>query len=147
MDSDNLTDVERCLTGCQPSPQGLDADAMLYAAGRASLRGVVRARLWWACAAGTMTAVALGLGVWLSVERGERQALQDQLREQRQILETPAPVPAPSPSEEGPPRADYLTVRDLLIDKGVDAWREPDPGRSDQPRDPASPPLAEFLRF
>jgi hypothetical protein len=134
---DDLTDLERRLSAWQPAGQGLSADGMLYTAGRASLRGVVRSRLVWACAACVLGAVALGLAAWLGVERAERQALLAQLR-QRPAPVSPTPVPPPvvPPSDGGPPGSDYLTVRNLVLEKGVQAWQGPDASR-DKPLSPS----------
>jgi hypothetical protein len=122
---DDLNDVERRLSGWQPAGDGLDTDAMLFAAGRASARRGA-GRYAWPTVAGCLAVVAGVLGVWLAAERAERLALVQQLRQQ-----TPPPPPPPTPEgatrefspvdESGP--AAYWTTRPLL-DRGVDAWTE-----------------------
>ena len=121
--SDNLSELERRLAACTPSAAGLDADAMLFAAGRASVRpGLVRF-LWPGLTAG-LAAVVLVLGIWAAVERSERLVLAAQLR---QLPTAPVPYPSPAPSE--PPTTDevkpspssVLAARPAL-EKGLDAW-------------------------
>src|SRR5439155_10166786 len=71
---DDLSDVERRLSGWRPRVEGLDADAMLFAAGLAAGR---RGRVVFVVSAlgGLLAIVAAGLGVWALSERSERQML------------------------------------------------------------------------
>src|SRR6266852_6201889 len=92
--ADDLTDVERRLAAYTPSATGLDADAMLFAAGRASVRPGPARFVWPGLTVG-LTTVALVLGVWLATERAERLELAQQLR---QTLPPHVPSPSPSPS-------------------------------------------------
>ncbi len=119
--ADDLSAIERRLAGWQPAGEGLDADAMLFAAGRASVRPGI-GRFAWPALAGALAVVAAILGVWLASERSERLALVQQLRRQ---VPSPAPVPTPpafSPVEQPAPSA-YLTLRQRL-DRGLDPWSE-----------------------
>jgi hypothetical protein len=114
--TEDLSDLEKRLGRLQPSADGLDAEAMLFAAGRAS------AHDWriWAGAAGLIALLAFGLGVALQVERTERKALVQQLAQRQQSLEPPGLDGPPSPVEPGP--EGYLRLRDLVVEKGIEAW-------------------------
>ena len=68
---DDLSDVERRLTGWQPAAERLDADAMLFAAGRAAGQGGLGRLLWPACCV-LLVVQAAGLLVWGLAERAER---------------------------------------------------------------------------
>jgi hypothetical protein len=135
---DNLSDVEKRLRAWQPAGTGLDADAMLYAAGKAEARGAVRGRAVWlmvACVLGISTA---GFGSQLLVERAERQALAHEFR-----LRSGRPVPPVAPLPEVPrggqtmPENGYLGVRNLVLEKGVEAW----PVTNLPPDNPQDPPV------
>src|SRR5262249_52883449 len=89
---EDLSALEQRLAAWRPSPEGLDADRMLFAAGRASAAGP-RARLLWPAAAACLALLSASLGAWLVSERGERLALARQLRQKEAA---PAPAPAPT---------------------------------------------------
>lgn len=124
---EDLNALERRLSAWRPSPTGLDTDAMLFAAGRASaLPGPTR--FAWPALTAMLTGIVVFLGLgWVS-ERNERQALAKQIREHPS---TPRPAPSPSPAanaaaEESPvfdepPQDSYLASRRAL-EKGMDAW-------------------------
>jgi hypothetical protein len=76
-DQDDMTDFERRLTGWRPQTNGLNADAMLYAAGLAAAERRT-SRLWPALCAVLLAQVA-GLAAWGISERSERLALSSQL--------------------------------------------------------------------
>jgi hypothetical protein len=126
---DDLNDVERRLAGWQPAPAGLDADAMLFAAGQAAGRRG-RGRLVWPALCVLLAVQAAGLGVWGLSERAERQALANRLRE-------PAPIPGAPPatvvaaSSYTPSPDDYFHLRRRA---------EQDPGRWLASLPPAGPP-------
>src|SRR5207253_534507 len=110
---DDLNDLEQRLSAWRPSAAGLDADAMLFAAGRASAR---RAWLAWPVISACTALLAAALGVWLAAERAERLALVQQIRQQARV---PAPAPPVSaadepPTEEAPAPDSYLAVRRAL---------------------------------
>ena len=68
---DELSDFERHLAGWQPAPGGLDADAMLFAAGQAAgQRG--RGRLLGPALCVLFAVQGAGLGAWGLSERAER---------------------------------------------------------------------------
>lgn len=102
MPPDDLTDLERRLTGWRPNPAGLNPDAMLFAAGRAA------ARPWraWLALAPCLAALAVAVAAWAS-ERAERVALAEQLRQR-------APAPALVPPDE-PPDSDVPEPRGTTL--------------------------------
>jgi hypothetical protein len=122
--SDDLTDIERRLTACEPSSAGLDADAMLFAAGRAAARRGPTRFVWPALAAG-LAAATVVLGVWLKAERDERLILAGRLEQMRPAPELPpsppAAVPAEPPGESQPPSSSVIAARPAL-EQGLDAW-------------------------
>ena len=71
---DDLSALERRLSGWRPDAQGLDADAMLFAAGHAAGRHGA-GRVFGPALCGLLAALAVGLGVWGLSERAARQAL------------------------------------------------------------------------
>ncbi len=125
--SEELNDLERRLSAWEPGSEGLDADAVLFAAGRASVRPGP-ARFAWPALTVLMTAVSVVLGLWLADERNERLALAHRLQER---VPAPAGNPPPPPggntaSEESPqsdalPPNSYLASRRAL-EQGLDAW-------------------------
>jgi hypothetical protein len=116
MQPDELTPLERHLAACRPSAMGLDADAMLFAAGRAAARPNAM-RLIWPALAGGFAVLATILGGGMIRERAERLALADRLT--RPVSgETPVPTAIPSPPTPGPDS--YLAARRLV--EGDDAW-------------------------
>jgi hypothetical protein len=70
---DDLKKFEARLANWKPAPEGLDPEAMLFAAGRASVR--TRARFAWPIVSGCLALTVMALSARLSAERSERQAL------------------------------------------------------------------------
>src|SRR5262249_1888046 len=116
---DNLSELERRLAGWQPTAARLDPDALLFAAGRASVPPPRPAPVWPAVA-WALTRPPLGLGGWLAFERGERLTLAAELRG-RPPIETPVAGETNAATADEPSLADYLVVRDLVTKKGLDA--------------------------
>lgn len=138
--TDDLGELERRLAGWKPAADRLDADAMLFAAGRSSARSGPARFIWpglTACAAG----LALFLGGWLKVEREERMTLAHQLRQL-----PPAVAPKPSPdiaplepvAEENWSQSSYRAARPAL-EGGLAAW----PAQPVRTAEPPGPPDAE----
>ena len=107
---DDLNNVEQRLANWLPSAAGLNAEAMLYAAGLAAGR---RGRIVWPTLCVALLAGAIGFGVWGFTERVERQALAKRLDERSAApvrspktpaVESAAPEYVPSPN-------DYLQLR------------------------------------
>jgi hypothetical protein len=138
---DDLNDLERRLSNCRPSAEGLDAEAMLFAAGRAAARPGP-ARFVWPGVAGCFALLAVALGTLLASERSERLALARQLQEQRPAaLPPPAPLEATAPTQEALPGSLLAAHRSLQQD--FDAWLAsagPAPVPSQGPAFP-SPPI------
>lgn len=121
--SDDMNELEKRLSGWQPSAAGLDADAVLFAAGRASVRPP-RSRLVWPAVAGCLALLAVALGVALAQERGTRIELAARLQNQRpHVMPVPPSESQPDeiPVEEPPAAASYLASRRALT-QGLDAW-------------------------
>jgi hypothetical protein len=131
---DDLIDLERRLSDWRPSAAELDADAALFAAGRASVRASVMQFVWPAITA-SAAAVALALGVQLAAERSERLALSQQLHLLNRTQPASEVVPDPPSSESLPPNS-FLAFHRVL-DRGLDAW--PAASTPSAPPEPASP--------
>lgn len=115
---DNLNDLERRLSAWAPASAGLDPDAMLFAAGRASAG---RGRYGWPALSVLLAAVSVALGVWVSAERAERIALAEQLRRHDPSPPAPPVVPTETPSAEAP-ASNSLLAAHLGLEHGLDAW-------------------------
>jgi hypothetical protein len=129
-DEDNLSDLERRLAGWQPTAESLDADAMLFAAGRAAGRRGWGPLLWPTLCA-LLAVQAVGLGVWGLSERAERQALAS-------LLHDHAPSPVPSPAPEVPELA-YAPSPDGYFN--LRRQMEQDPNRWLASLQPAATPI------
>jgi hypothetical protein len=140
---DNLIEMERQLAARVPSAVGLSADAMLFAAGRASARsGTIR--FLWPTLAACASVLAVIFGVALFVERSECLTLANQLQ---QAKREPISNPSPSVSLVPPVTADespdsYLASRHAL-EKGLDAWPPLAVGRV-VPSNPRTPETSTF---
>jgi hypothetical protein len=124
---EDLSELEHRLSAWRPADEGLNADAVLFAAGRASVR-LGPARFVWPALTVCLAGLAVVLGVCLNVERSERLALARQLR---QPPPAPAPKSAPSievspvelpPAEDVPPTSFLAAHR--LLERGLDDWPE-----------------------
>jgi hypothetical protein len=109
---DDLTEFERRLSGWRPGDQGLNADAMLFAAGVAAGRRR-RHPLLLSAACVLLVVQTIGLGLWGLTERAERRALAARSRESGVVpgsspttAEAASPLPAYTPSPD-----DYLHLR------------------------------------
>jgi hypothetical protein len=116
----DLNNVEQRLAGWLPAADGLNTDAMLYAAGRAAGR---RGRAVWPALCLVLLAQTIGLGVWGFSERAERRTLASRLDERLPVPEhspetlvadLPAPTYVPSPN-------DYLQLRQRA-EQDPDGW-------------------------
>jgi hypothetical protein len=108
---DDLNDLERRLAGWRTDAAGLDPDAMLFAAGRASVRPSPTRFVWPAIAA-CMTVVAVGLGGWAAKERTGRLELARLMQQPAPIMPTPTSVQ--EPSLEPPPAGSYFAMSRLV---------------------------------
>ncbi len=125
--ADDLSDLERRLSGWKPSAEGLDLEGMLCAAGRAAARPNLLARLAWPTAAGGLLVLAVALGLAFRAERSERLALAEQLRHATSPAAAPAYIPTPIPdlTTERPGPDSYLALHRAL-EKGVESWPQAD---------------------
>ena len=102
---DDLSNVEHRLSGWRPKAEGLNADAMLFAAGLASGQRP-QSRLWMALVAVLIVQV-VGLGAWGISERSERLALSGQLSDRAS-----SPVEIPRAKHDGASRRSYVPAPD-----------------------------------
>jgi hypothetical protein len=104
---DDLNELERRLSAWSPNPRGLHPDAMLFAAGRASVR---RGKVWlaWPIASGCLAVITAALGAWLAIERTERLALVHEIHARPAEL---APDPGDTPTTEPLAATSYLVLR------------------------------------
>lgn len=139
---DDLKDLEQRLSSWQPAADGLDPDAMLFAAGRASAQPG-SARLVWPALSGLLSMLCVVLGLWLTAERSERLALARQLREHRSVPvdkapSSPAADVVPPETEEAAP--DSYLASHRALEKGLDAWPVRAVVRAGSPRSPSPNP-------
>ncbi len=125
--SDDLSELERRLASWEPDAAGLNCDAVLFAAGRASA-GPGQVRFVWPALTACLTVLAVGLGIWLAAERTERLVLAQQLRHPTAVPApevSPSPSPPVAPSEplavDDPPPDSFLATHRAL-EMGLDAW-------------------------
>ncbi len=85
----NLSALERALAELRPTAGGLDPDAMLFAAGRAS----AKRNLAWPAATTAFAALSVCLGVALVAERTQREAVEARWRVPLPAAVEPSPEP------------------------------------------------------
>jgi hypothetical protein len=138
---DDLNELERRLAACAPSSAGLDADAMLFAAGRASARPSA-ARFVWPALTATLAGLAALLGVWLANERSERLALIRQLRPVPPAVAPYSPPPAEPWAQAESSSLDLLAVHHAL-EQGRDPWPAQMAMRVDAPSELSPSPVLQ----
>jgi hypothetical protein len=131
---DDLNDLERRLADWRPDAAGLDPDAMLFAAGRASVRPSPT-RFVWPTIAACMTVITLGLGGWAAKERTGRLELAALLQKAAPVA--PAPTIAEEPSPEPPPAGSYFAMS-RLVRQDPDAFLSRAPAELGTPVKPAA---------
>jgi hypothetical protein len=124
---DDLNDLAQRLAAWRPAQAGLDADRMLFDAGRAAARPG-KAAIVWPVAAGCLSLLAAVLAIGLIHEHEENLALV------RRLEARPAPtLPAPTPAQTDPlaalPPDAYLELRRAL-EEDPEGWPEPVAGSS-----------------
>jgi hypothetical protein len=136
----DLSDLERRLGDWRPTEAGLQADAMLFAAGLAAGRRG-RGRLLWPVVCVLLALQTAGLGVWALSERAERQALADRLHEQAPAPQAPAPtVVAVSVPFYTPSPNDYYQLR-RTMEQDPNAWLSAAPAATQSPVPPPPEPV------
>jgi hypothetical protein len=144
-----MKDVERRLAAYAPATAGLDADAMLFAAGRASAKPSA-ARLVWPALTLCLTTLVAVLGFWLATERAERLQLAQLLRQplpQPSPNSTPSSTPGDAPSETPTghePAPNSLLAGHRALEQGLDAWPPQTVARAEEPE--PMPPEPRVLR-
>jgi hypothetical protein len=120
--SDDMKELERRLSEWRPSTAGLDADGVLFAAGRASVRPAW-GRLAWPIVSGCLALLAATFGVGLSQERAARLELTARLHESKPPVMSAPSVPEPyeAPSPEPPAADSYLAARRAMAGN-IDSW-------------------------
>jgi hypothetical protein len=140
----DVTDLERRLAGWSPGADGLETDAMLFAAGLAAgRRGNVRIISLTVC--GFLAAVATGLGIWGLSERAERLSLAQRIRERSPSINASGPtavVMIPRILYEPSPD-DYLSMRRLLEQDNLPELPAPGPNPPEPPPEPSVPMLGQ----
>jgi hypothetical protein len=116
--AEDLSDLERRLAAVPPASAGLNADAMLFAAGRASTRRGLARFLWPALSVALAVAVVV-LVVSLQSERQQRQAIARQLQQAQ-----PAVVPSAKPNPASP---EYQRSPLLEVHRALEQDKDPLP--------------------
>lgn len=146
--SDDLSPLERRLSAWQPTEAGLDADALLFAAGRASARPGPERFVWPALTA-IASLLVIVLGVRLTAERSERLALVQQLQ-QLAAKASPSPsldIDSPEASPDIEPPSDSFLVSHRLLEKGLDGWPDRMVARAEKSDTPVQdPPILQAGR-
>jgi hypothetical protein len=127
---------ERRLADWRPALAGLDASAMLFAAGQAvGRRG--RGRLLWPALCVVLVVLAAVLGAWGLSERAERQALASRLRRPAPAADAPAATAFAAVPESSyrPSPDDYFHLR-RRAEQDPNCWLPAQP----QPNSMPSPP-------
>jgi hypothetical protein len=135
-EQDELSGLERRLSGWRPSDRDLHTDAMLFEAGKAAGRS--RKRPFLGLTVGVfLAALALGSGLWGLHERSQRQALVAELRELNLANANvqPKTIAGGSESIDGPLSDDYLSLR-RRVERDPDRWLALMPPVSTRPSGP-----------
>ncbi len=123
---DGLNDLERQLAELTPAADGLSAEAMLFAAGRDSVRPAKGGSFWFVAAA-LLALLSGALGAALLNLQAEHSHLVRQWNQamRRPVTPHPAPTLAPSPPPEPEsadrPAADSLLASHRVIECGLDS--------------------------
>jgi hypothetical protein len=117
-----MNELERRLAACAPAADGLQADAMLFAAGRASARRGLAAFLWPVAFTALSLLTITVTSMWMN-EHQERVALASQLR-QMLLMAAPASPPKPATTSEEYERSSGSL---LEVHRALDQNRDPLP--------------------
>jgi hypothetical protein len=119
---DDLSELERNLAALSPANDGLSTDAMLFAAGRASVRPE-RRRLIWPAISAALALLAIGLGIRLVAEQRENRSLAEKLHlADQRLAAVPPSETAPESLETEGPAADSLIASHRALERGLDPW-------------------------
>jgi hypothetical protein len=142
---DDLSEIERRLSVWRPNAEGLNREAMLYAAGLAAAKPG-RGRLLWPALCSLLAVIAVSLGAWGLNERAERQFLIGRLHEG-----TPPAAASPTNALAVAPHSAFVASPDGYLN--LRRQLEQDPGRWLASRESTgpmaigpAPPEPEILR-
>jgi hypothetical protein len=124
MPQDDLTPLEQRLAECHPAATGLDADAMLFAAGRAAAMRAAGPRWPWPAATCCFAVLSLALTAALVGEHSERRALAARL-DRLAVLAMSQPGQIPDLSAPAPDS--YLAARRSIESGTVESFARSDP--------------------
>jgi len=115
-------EMEAALGRLRPSAPRIDRDALMFRAGRASMRR--RGYVWQGLAAGLAVCLGLSLAFRPAVRGTQDLAMAPRPAEPAQTAwQFPTP---PADAESAPsPRGEYLHLRDLVLAGGIDALPDP----------------------
>ena len=117
-----MNDLERRLAACVPAVDGLNADAAMFAAGRASARRRPATFLW-PVAFITLSLLTIAItSMWMN-EHQDRVALASQLREML-LMRTPSSPPKPAMASDEYQRSSSNL---LEVHRALDEGRDPLP--------------------
>jgi hypothetical protein len=143
--SKELNDMERLLSGLRPCQDGLDADAMLFAAGLAAGRQA-KGKVLLSTMCGLLAVATAGLALWGLAQRKELIQLarhqQERMDDFRTIAVQRKSEPAPSIYE--PSFDDYLSLR-RAMEADPDSFVALHPAGNLRPGE-LPPPEAEILK-
>jgi hypothetical protein len=128
---DDLSEIERRLSVWRPSAEGLNRDAMLYAAGLAAGKAG-RGRLLWPTLCSLLAVFAAALGAWGLNERAECRFLVSRLHER-----TPSSAASPTNALVAAPHSAFVASPDSYLN--LRRQLEQDPGRWLASRDSTGP--------
>lgn len=109
-----MNEFERRLAACAPAADGLNADAMLFAAGRASVK-LHPARFAWPLATVALLALTMAFAFLWKSEREERISLAGRLSQSPpSVIPTGSSRPEPAADEYSRPAGNLLEVHRAL---------------------------------
>lgn len=126
--SGDMNDLERRLTNMRPAGDGLNADQMLFAAGRDSVRRGW-GRVAWPIACGCLVLASVVLAFGMVHEHSERLELAAKLDRQAPSSPDRAPGTYDAPPTE-PSTGNRHLVIGRAIEDGLDSWPGPSNGES-----------------
>jgi hypothetical protein len=137
-DQADSADIERRLAGWRPEADGLNPDAMLFAAGRATRQS----SRYWPFASAIFAALAIGLGIWGFGEREGRLALiRNHDRRSTPIAAPPDQAPARADPANTPSPTGFWSMR-RTFEEDPDRWMT---ARAPESPNAAVPPSGQAI--
>jgi hypothetical protein len=134
---DDLSELEQRLANWMPAPEGLNTDAMLFAAGQASAR-IGKTRLVWPIVSGGLAVLVVFLGIRLWAERAERLALLQELDLRLANIPTAPDDSPPAPLQETRAPNAYMVLR-RQWEQRPDEWPLNSSVQGEEPNGPTIP--------